>query len=171
MKTTLYIVLFILINSCASKSNKNEIVYYDIYSSNKTVSGYYRNSYNYLDNNIRLDTVTRFDLSGNITDEIVNKYKISEDTLYLVDSDKIYPYYVISNNCNTLFFEDDEIETCFIRNEDNILVFTEKKIVIDGVKKELKFDLNFILLEEEYLDGYLEYYKIAKRTSVPSVLK
>ena len=70
--------------------------------------------------------------------------------------------------CN-IINQTEEVETCLISSED-YLIFTEQTLVTDGVKKKLTLDKNFNLIENEYLGGFLSYYKISKRNDKPSVL-
>ena len=136
---------------------------------NKQVNAYY-SIVSVNENNVRIDTITRFDLDGKKVEQQTEKYIVTNDTLYKLSFDnERYPYLVVDDkNCN-LINRQDEIETCLISDKE-YLVFTEQMIVTDGVKKKLTFDKRFNLIENEYLDGYLNYYKISRRDNKPNIL-
>ena len=167
LKTTLAIlILSFLFAKCGKEEKQTKVSYYDVYSSKNEVSAYYKIVSN-SQNNIRVDTISRFKLDGEKVDVRVEKYVVTTDTLYKISFDnKQYPYLIINKNKCNLINQTEEVETCLIVNEEH-LIFTEQTLITDGIKKKLTFDKQFNLIENEYLDGFLSYYKISKRDDKP----
>lgn len=158
-----------LFTSCnKQEKGKSETFYYDVYSSNKKITAYYRIISTY-EKNVRVDSVTRFNMNGDKTDERIERYLVTKDTLYKINLKKKYPYLINNLEECTQIDRAEKIETCLLENE-TYLIFTEQALITDGIKRKLTFDKNFNLIENEYVDGYLNYYKISKRDNKPTVL-
>lgn len=170
LKTTLAIlILSFLFAKCGKEEKQTKVSYYDVYSSKNELSAYYKIVSN-SQNDIRVDTISRFNLDGGKVDVRVEKYIVTVDTLYKISfDDKQYPYLIINKNKCNLINLTEEIETCFVSGKED-LIFTEQTLITDGVKKKLIFDKEFNLIENEYLDGFLSYYKISKRKGKPDKL-
>lgn len=167
------LVLFLVFTSysCCIKETENSSYYYDVFSSEKKVTALIKINSTY-HNNERIDTIFRYDLNGRIVDKYEERYIVSKDTLYKINliNNKVFPYLVVDTNyCN--FIENGEkIQTCFLEQKTSHLIFSEELLTIDGVEKKLVFDKKFNLVENEYLNGNLSYYKILLRDTPPSIL-
>lgn len=168
-KIFIFFVLCLLFSSCKKAEEQSKTFYYDVYSSKKKVNAYYKIVSTY-QQKIRIDTIYRFNLDGKKVDEEIEKYVVAKDTLYKLSFDnKRYPYLIVDEDKCNLINLTEEVKTCLISNKE-YLTFTEQMLVTDGVSKKLTFDKEFNLVENEYLDGYLSYYKIVRRKHKPDVL-
>lgn len=163
----LTIFFTILLLSC-SETKTDYKYYYDVYSHENKRVAYYEIITNEKDS-IRENTKIRYDLNGKETDRTIEIFKIEKDTLFAQDENGFFvPQYVINNNCTTFL---NKIRICFVYEDTDKRIFTKEDLSTDGVKSEFVFDSNFNLIQEEYLDGYLPYYRIQKREKAPLVLK
>ena len=163
------VFLCIIFMNCDKQERETKVFYYDVYSSNNQITAYYR-TVSTFNEYFRIDSITRFNLDGSIDDEHVENFLVKRDTLFkILSNNESYPYLIIdSENCNQIN-RGFESETCLVEEKD-YLVFTEQTLIIDGVKKKLVYDKNFNLVENEYLDGYLSYYRILRRAAKPKSL-
>ncbi len=161
--------MFLYFTSCNKEEVMTETFYYDVYSSKMEVVAYYE-TLSTTKEKVRVDTIRRYNLEGDEKEKRIEKYIVSKDTLYKIDfNNNKYPYLIIDDqNCN-LIDRNNEIKTCLLKRKDS-LIFTEQTLITDGVKRKLTFDKSFNLIENEYLDGYLSYYKITRRETKPSIL-
>ena len=116
LKTTLAIlILSFLFAKCGKEEKQTKVSYYDVYSSKNELSAYYKIVSN-SQNDIRVDTISRFNLDGGKVDVRVEKYIVTVDTLYKISfDDKQYPYLIINKNKCNLINLTEEIETCFCK--------------------------------------------------------
>jgi len=170
IKVIAILIFCFLYASCELQRNQKDIFYYDVYSSEKKVNAYYR-IVSTIQNDSRIDTISRFNLDGEKVDEQIEEYVVTLDTLYKISFDnKRYPYLIVDKEKCNILKQKEEVKTCLINNNEKYLIFTERTLITDGIKKKLTFDKEFNLIENEYLDGFLSYYRISKRDDKPSVL-
>ncbi len=173
------ILVFIAVQffSCNKENTNSQTYYYDILDSNNTVKGYFKRIVTY-DENRRLDSIFRYNKVKELQNIRLEEYNIEknmiksfngEELLLLSNKDSCYSHYNESNN---------EYKTCYLgksklslkdKTYDNSHKFLVTEVITDGVSNYKYFDDNFVLLRQEYADGFLKYYRIDRTKKIENL--
>jgi len=179
MKKGLIIIsIYLFLLSCSKQ--QDVVNYYRVYSSKKEVVAYYEiKSHNAKEK--RVDSIKRYDLKGKLEESYQEYYFFNENEIKEIFSfekeDIVFRKYSLKDDkCFTSSTTSQPIEICYKQtinyenNKDGYL-FVEKSLQTDGVTREKLFDNNFYLITEEYISGFLKYYKIDRINKKPSFIK
>ena len=161
-------MLFILIIFFSCDQRVNQLEYdYTVYGENNQIRGFCKRNVS-IDKNLRVDTVYMFNKNREENKLFIDKFEVlengiknknSEDYLLAV-KDTCYEY----NASNSGLYE-----ICYLGKYDldidskeykDVHKFLIKALYVDGLSKYKYLDENFILLREEFKDGYIDYYRI-----------
>ncbi|MCK0115183.1 hypothetical protein [Gelidibacter sp. F63206] len=184
MRIIIVILLLVILSSC--NSNKNVENFYRVYSSDMDVAAFYKIKSHYVGNK-RVDSIFRYNEKGELEEEYQEYYSLHKNgitaTVSLEENAKIlqeYRTWKIDSCVETKENVGVKIQICYKgdktlkindRNYSGAHYFIERSMHTDGVERKKVFDDSFILLEEEYLSGFLKYYKIERMVKRPDVLK
>lgn len=155
--------------SCVNQSNNTEAYYYGIYNDANEIKGYVKRIV-YYDVGKRIDTVKRFDKHKILQNEHIEFFELFADSV--LKSDNKQDYYRISKNDTCYSYinsTSDEFKSCYLGKVDLMVdgvrykkasKFLVSEQVIDGISNYKIFDENFILIRQEYDNGFLNYYRI-----------
>ena len=179
IKMRYLILVFIGIQffSCNKENPSSQTYYYDILDSNNTVKGYFKRVVTYGENR-RLDSVFRYNKAKELQNIRLEEYNIEknilkssngEELLLLNSQDSCYVHYSKSNN---------EYKTCYLGKSKLSLnsktyngshKFLVTEVITDGVSNYKYFDDDFILIRQEYADGFLKYYRIDRTKKIENL--
>lgn len=147
----------------------NEDYYYTIYNNEDKIKGYIKREVR-INDTIRLDSIFRYDKNKVLQNES-NEYftNYSDRVLESINKEDYYIVHKKDTCYNYISVFNDDFESCYLGKIDlevNNIKFKEAykfvvtKQVIDGISNYKIFDKDFILIRQEYKDGFLDYYRI-----------
>lgn len=158
-------VLFFI--SCVENGD-GETFYYVKYNDKNRIIGYEKRVV-YVDKHKRIDSIFRYDNSKKMYDIEYEFYNVISKTKLISDDKTIFLTISKKDSCYNNSASNVSLKTCFngissleINNQyfDRTYEFIVQDIGLDGVTNRLIFDKTFILLRQEYVDGFLHYYRI-----------
>lgn len=168
MKYLFSIFIIILFYSCSQETTGSKKYYYNIFDSDNNIQGYYKRVVTYNDNE-RVDSIFRYNKQKELQNTRLEKFSIEtnlvkstngEHLLITSSQDSCYSHYNKSNN---------EYKTCYLGKSkltldhityDSSFKFLVTEVITDGISNYKYFDDDFVLLRQEYKDGFLKYYRI-----------
>ncbi|MBQ4805410.1 hypothetical protein J8L88_21290 [Aquimarina sp. MMG015] len=168
MKYLLSIFIIIQFFSCSQKTTINETYYYSIFDEENNVKGYFKRIITN-NKNKRVDSIFRYDKQKELQNTRLEEFSIKEgvvkssngrDLLIISKKDSCYSHFSTSNN---------EYKSCYLGKSklnltdmayDNSYKFLITEIITDGLSNYRYYDEDFVLLRQEYKDGFLDYYRI-----------
>ncbi len=168
MKYLFSILIIILFYSCGQETTNSKKYYYEIFDNDNNTKGYYKRIVTY-DENKRVDSIFRYNKEKELQNTRLEKFSIEknlvksfngEHLLIVSNPDSCYSHYNKSNN---------EYKTCYLGKSkltlnsityDSSYKFLVTEVIVDGISNYKYFDDDFVLLKQEYKDGFLNYYRI-----------
>lgn len=163
MRKLIFICLILI--SCRET---NKIYYYITYNDENTIIGYEKRLV-FFKNGKRLDSLYRYNRAKKLIYSGLDVYRYNVDdyslksndgTIKLItkNKDTCYNYSILSTSFKSCYLGKDSItiNDMFFRESYGFII---SDTGIDGVSNKMVFDEDFILLQKEYVSGFLHYYR------------
>lgn len=177
-KVIFFLLFALLLFSC--KSNKGASYYYGYYNKNGDLNGYIIKQIEW-SNKLRKERDYILYPNGEFKEFDRNTFEVSKEELFKVTSSTKLYLTIKNKNCIEYKYANEladfaQTRICFLETVDlNLNKKTFPKVYkflklkgggSDNVESYVYFDKNFILLKEEYVSGYLNYYRIERLDTI-----
>lgn len=166
----IFLILFVV--SCKNNDSNRVQVDYNVYSASDSIVGYEKRIITRISKNERIDTLLIYSKNNNLEETFVQKYLLNNDGDILINNNETISVKKI-DSCydSNHFYTNLDITTCYLGSVDddeygNVHEFIVTENITDGLKKKVFLDDDFILVKEEYLKGYRDYYRIERGSVV-----
>lgn len=181
MKNKLLIIAgLILVFSCKENRDKESlnVYFYNIYGKENIMRGYVKRVVYHKNDSIRIDSIYRYGNDKKLVSSNIDKLLITKSSIRSVFREdyfqsKIEDTCFVHTNDNN-----DEFKNCFIGKMNikvNDIEFDDSsKYLIEqlgnhGLSKYKYFDKDFVLIREEFIEGYAPYYRIDRVRSIEGI--
>lgn len=144
--------------------------------SNNHTKGYFKRVVHYQDDSLRIDTIYRYNKDKTEANKFVDKFLIEDDIYKSLNREDYFNVKYLDScfdytnrnyeNFKSCYKGKKEISTNKLTEVHHFLITQTES---DGVSKNKYLDENFILIREEYIDGYAPYYKIDRIESIEGI--